>query len=285
MPRPTRLRLTLPAVAAAGTTALVAVAALAWPDSAAGCSVMLGPYPWRSATATAVVLRATRDTVATARAWSNAEWRSATLNRVRGLPGPGTLGSIAADVWTQQPWQRRYGQVVLLERVAGSGSDTLQPLLARGQRRAVVVNWRYGSPCWPQVRVPTESARILEPDTATFLAAALRPRAQWAEGMPTFDVFEGGEPYPHWFERLARASSFGHWTDARRNRPWLTPAEYLTLYQSLPVDEPLPVTPDRFSSLFAWERTHRDLARRFPADRILRQAHETAAEHAADREP
>lgn len=251
-----------------------AAAALAWPDAAAGCSIAWDPRPWRSPTRTMMVLRGTRDSTTAGRAWSYAEWRSATIGG--GLGSPASLWERVTDAWAQRPWRQRYGQVVLLDRVGGAGRDEIEALLARGQRKAVVVNWDHGGPCYGKLRVAAGGAHILPFDSTSALFAGLRPRALWASGLPTFDVIDGGEPYPHWQRvltgRLSRGVMDGDsWAGPR---PWLTPDEYLTLWEAVPAPPDRPPNAADYAELFAWERAHPDLARRYPAAELLPRAHE-----------
>ena len=72
----------------------------------------------------------------------------------------------------------------------------------------------------------------------------LRPTADWAEGVPTFDAFMADtQPYPLglFFQRGFRG------TDELRNSPSLSAAEYFAFLRALPDREATP--PDALSAI------------------------------------
>jgi hypothetical protein len=98
----------------------------------------------------------------------------------------------------------------------------------------------------------------------------LRPEAQWAKGIPTFDALMADlEPYPH--GRFYRREERG--TEALKTMPSLTAAEYFELYRALPERETFRTNPAAARRVLdAWERGNPHLAKKYPASEILEDA-------------
>jgi hypothetical protein len=146
------------------------------------------------------------------------------------------------------PWPAR-GQVVRVER--SIGGDQAGP--------AVLVPWAAGDRC--SVVAWSSSARWLPPGTRGLFAAYLRPRAAWAHGLPTYDVYNAhGQPYPQ-VEAM-------EWAD--RRVPLLgidALADFLAILPTTSADSADPEAARR--PLWAWARAHPRLATHEPASFFL----------------
>lgn len=161
------------------------------------------------------------------------------------LAGP---GSIRYELERGDRGGPIYGQVVRVERIAGAGQ------LPAGTDRVVLVPWSYDESCrrtrWGA------SARWVRPGERGLFWASLRPREQWADGVPTFDVMEPFQtPFPQ----------KGDVGDAL-----LTVEQAFELLQLLPLRREIEADAARaMAPLMEWARAHPDLACRYPATEVL----------------
>ena len=160
------------------------------------------------------------------------------------------------------PQEPANGQLLRVAQLSGIDSVRLEHAFRRrGRREALVVPWSYGPACQP---IPwAASARWAPVGTPAAYRLHLRPEAEWAGGLPVFDAFRAElQPYPHGL--LASPPS---------ERDTLTPAEFTALYAALPTDTDARERPAAAQrALAAWERANPELARRFPAVAVLRNA-------------
>ena len=184
------------------------------------------------------------------------------------LAGPGstTVGR-GAGHWGRATGRPIFGQVVRVgDALGGAASPALERAFARlGRREVVVVPWDYAPDCEP---VPWgRSARWVETTEPGFFRARPRPESQWLEGRPVLDAYRADlEPYPHavFFQRGYRG------TDALKTGPSLTPDEYFGLYAVLPDQTQYASGSDSaLTALAVWERAHPEVAKKYPAPRIL----------------
>jgi hypothetical protein len=150
------------------------------------------------------------------------------------------------------------GQVVVLERVSGA-SERLVRRAAGPTRRAVLVPWDHDPGCQPITW--SAAPRWIPVGQTGFVAARLRPRARWVEGIPTFDVSDAWrEPYS--VERVKLLTT--NMADAAA--AIMTPEEYGSLYAALP--ELCEWQRDPISAvrpLHAWRDRNPRLAAKYPA--------------------
>ncbi|MEW5930168.1 MAG: hypothetical protein AB1941_22145 [Gemmatimonadota bacterium] len=149
-----------------------------------------------------------------------------------------------------------YGQVVEVERIGGMAARRLEGYAGR----AVVVPWDYGPDCKPTPWAG--SARWVEPGSRGLFVASLRDTAHWAGGLPTFDVHSpGSDPYPQRTMRRGRSLP----ADSL-----LSVDDYFALMELLPhPDRVERAAADAYRPLLQWAERHPELARRYPASRIL----------------
>lgn len=157
-----------------------------------------------------------------------------------------------------------YGQRVRLDRLG----DLARRALPRGAREVVLVPWDYATDCRPVVW--QRSARWLSDGLNGLFRARLRAPADWAEGIPTFDIV--GPQLQPYRELLPGATV----VDAVFNRmfsrePRLSAPELLALYDSLP---PMGAEPDTVAALRWLIQTRADTAlmRRYPVNRFWSSA-------------
>jgi hypothetical protein len=155
--------------------------------------------------------------------------------------------------------QAIYGQRVRIERLGGPAAR----LLPQGTPEVVVVPWDYDSMCRP---LPWgRSARWVAPGTQGFYIARLRAPEHWADGLPTFDIHNPGN-LPYTGSVRIREQHF----DPAAG-PLLSPEQVFDLYQAMPTaDDVDERKAEALGPLQRWVRDHPDLARRPPADMILR---------------
>lgn len=159
-----------------------------------------------------------------------------------------------------------YGQLVTIQRLGGVAAQEAESAFARREsRQALVIPWDYDPSCQP---VPwARSARWVTNPQPGFYRAHPRPRVEWIDGRPTYDVFRADiEPYPHgtYFGRGYRNA------DSARAPGALTASEYFDLYATLPTSVEATRDPEgALAQLAEWEARHPDQARRFPATRVL----------------
>lgn len=160
-----------------------------------------------------------------------------------------------------------YGQIVRVDSVAGAGEVEIRHALQQGDRRVVAVPWDYDAGCLPTYR--HGSARWVDSGLVGFYVLKLRDESQWVASRPTFDAFTASiNPYPH--------GAFYHsgWrgTDALRSRASLDARELFSFSRTLPfVDAPAGMGPDSLVALRRWMSEHPELAKRYPADVIVRE--------------
>lgn len=186
------------------------------------------------------------------------------------LAGPGQVRpGIGRGHWGPATNRAIYGQLVMIQRLAGANAADVESTFAGiRSREAVVVPWSYDPACQP---VPWGgSARWVTKRQPGFYRARLRARVEWIDGRPTYDAFRADiEPYPHgkYFERGYRN------TDSAQAPGALSASEYFDLYVALPDFAEARRDPEgALARLDQWEARHPDQARRFPATRVLRSA-------------
>jgi hypothetical protein len=151
-----------------------------------------------------------------------------------------------------------YGQLVQIEQLRGLSATRLPP----ETKRVVLVPWDYGPDC--RTVIWGASARWVTPQDPVVFKATLRPRDEWANGLPTLDVFTPEfSLYPFDTNRLYMLS------DPAVNE--LSLEEVLDLYERLPLDRASQGSPDSaIQPLEAWARSNPGLASRQPARTILK---------------
>lgn len=186
------------------------------------------------------------------------------------LAGPGTVEpSAGPGHWGPGGLQSIYGQVIHVERFGGADSTTLARAFEHHDTpRVVIVPWAYDPSC--RTTLWSRSAQWVPLGAPGMFTVRLRPRSQWVEGVPTLDAFMADiEPFPLglFFQRGHRG------TDALRTKPSLTAAEYFDLYRALPDRSTIRQNPTAASAAVArWEQVNPQLAVKYPATEILRQA-------------
>jgi len=220
--------------------ALLALAVLALAAAPAGACTMRG-YPFRQWPGTVFVLgTALPDTVAVSA-------------NVAPLPGA------TPEPMRPPPRGTVYGQVVQVERFGGAAAAGLPGTTGR----AVLVPWSTHGDCSP--RRWEGSARWMEPGAHGVVVGRLRDRAEWVDGMPTFDVRE-----PFAFPHPQRLAGRSRRPDAP---PLLGAEEYFGVLELLPTLEQASSSAARaYAPLFAWAAREPELARAYPASAILEDA-------------
>jgi hypothetical protein len=237
----------LPFLLTLGSAALLLSGVGGNPGRSAAAPCSLAPFPdTRSPEVTYLLGRAQPDTVFAGKGEVQPSART-------GQSGPGTPRAV-------------YGQRVQVDRFGGADSVSLAQAFRRnGTRVVLIVPWGYDTACettyW---RGSARWIRLREPGVFILL---LRPEAQWAKGIPTFDALMADlEPYPH--GRFYRREERG--TEALKTMPSLTAAEYLELYRALPERETVRTNPAAArQALDWWEQRHPELAKKYPATKIL----------------
>ena len=130
----------------------------------------------------------------------------------------------------------------------------------------VVVPWDYDPGCEPTYW--SRSARWIDSGLVGFYTLKLRSETQWVDAHPTFDAFTADlNPYPH--GEFYRAGYRG--TNALRSGVSLDARELFSLFRVLPFyDASDRVSPDALVPLRAWLAEHPELAKRYPADVMVR---------------
>lgn len=141
-----------------------------------------------------------------------------------------------------------YGQRVRVDRVG----EQARRALPRDTREVVLVPWDYAADCTPVAW--GRSARWLPDSLGGLFRARLRPRAEWAENLPTFDLLgPSSQPYR---DRLPGLTDFFR---ASSREPRLSALALLAFYDRLPELGP---TPDTVAALRWITRTRADTALR-----------------------
>lgn len=152
---------------------------------------------------------------------------------------------------------RIHGQRFRLDRVGG---DVPAELAGAEGGEAVLVP--YGWECRDTWR--WHQARWAEPGVQLVADATLRPRVQWVDGRPTFDVEVVHDVYPNAFT-----------PDADSAAEFLRAAEVFGLYQALPTWNEVEADPAAaYRRFLGWARAHPAQAGRFPASYAMREAQE-----------
>ncbi len=169
--------------------------------------------------------------------------------------GPGTMNPVLEPGHFGRGQAREiFGQRVRVDQL---GAQARRALPA-GVREVVLVPWDYAGSCRP---VPWNgSARWLADAQSGLFRARLRARADWADGLPTFDIVGTHmQPYP---ARVDTVSAVSHGVDPLR--PRLTAEALLRFYDMVP---PPNSVPDSIAALaFARQiRADSTLHGRYPA--------------------
>lgn len=153
-----------------------------------------------------------------------------------------------------------YGQRVRVDRLG----DRARTALPRNTREVVLVPWDYAADCSPVAW--GHSARWLPDSLSGLFRARLRPRAQWAQGIPTFDIT--GTHFQPYRDRPSGATVFNEMS-SRESR--LSALALLSLYDALP---PQGVAPDTLAALQWITRMRADtaLANRYPVSAFMYDA-------------
>lgn len=170
-----------------------------------------------------------------------------------------------------------YGQVVHIGEVAGHRSKELASQAKGGRsNRAVVVLWDYDAGC-DLTPFGDGAPWGVVGDTAYFVAR-LRDRAEWADDLPTFDAYWGGEMiYP--FAATKHGREFQEYMRASRAEPQspIQEERELTARQAFQLVRALPSACDYVKGRF-WARLRlrwhmwkwAEFRDYYPADRIFR---------------
>jgi hypothetical protein len=193
----------------------------------------------------------------------------AASDTVRAGAGPVEFTTRAHQTPATEP-QEVFGQVMHIERFVGGDSLALAAAFARnGSREAVLVPWDYGASCEP--RPWSDSARWSEAGHPGLYRMVMRPEADWAGALPTFDVFLARTwPYP--------SAPFLQDSEAFRDASsLLDPYELFDLLATLPTYEEVRRDPERAERIaLEWERGHPAWLDRFPVRQALRSVYSTA---------
>ena len=193
---------------------------------------------------------------------------TATADTLRAGPGTTTFyhPHEFSDTALSEPLRPIYGQVLRLEEVGGFLADSVREAAAQHGGEIVVVPWSDRSDCrtvaWPV------SAAWVPPGSHGFYLARLRPRGEWVDGRPTFDVRGSHDPYP----QAVALHMDGVSPDSA-----LTPEQFFSLHAALPTGEAL--ERDAYAALEPlqqWLREHPDLADLTPVPEILEDVYISA---------
>jgi hypothetical protein len=193
----------------------------------------------------------------------------AASDTARAGAGPVDFTSRAHQIGAAEPGDI-FGQVMHIDRFVGGDSLKVAEAFARnGSREAVLVPWDYGASCEP--RPWGESARWSEPGQPGLYRMVMRPEADWAGSLPTFDVFMALRwPYPS-APYLQDSEAFRDATSL------LDPYELFDLLATLPTYEEVRQDPERAERIaLEWEQSHPSWLDRFPVRQALRSVYSTA---------
>ena len=203
-----------------------------------------------------------------------ATFRDPAVTHFTGTAAPDTVRAGAGRMgpsgqrghWGKGAPREIFGQIIRVDRVAGADSARLEQAFSKlGAREVVVVPWAFSANC--SVLGWGRSFRWVTTTAAGFYRAYARPESDWLDGRPVLDAVRAIlEPYPHgvFFERGYRGTS------AVRTGPALTPLEYLEFYSALPSIADAEDRPEwALAILDAWEKTHPDVAAKYPASATL----------------
>lgn len=168
--------------------------------------------------------------------------------------GPGT---IKYEVRDTAALESIHGQRFRLDRLGG---DVPAELAALEGSEAVLVP--YGSHCGDPWR--WREARWAAPGAQVFVDVTPRPREQWVDGRPTFDVDMVHDRYPE---------GYGPYRDSVAEL--MTPAQLFDLTRLLPTYEEMEAAPaPAYREFMAWARANPGLANRYPATAFMEVAQE-----------
>jgi hypothetical protein len=160
------------------------------------------------------------------------------------------------------PWPATFGQVVHVARLSGPDSSRIERAFAgQGSRDVIVVPWSFGAACEPITW--RGSARWAPVNLPALYWLHLRPETEWVGGVPVFDALRAElQPYPH-----------GVLAPRPLDGVALTPDEARALYAALPTQREAEAQPAAaLRMLDEWAAAHPELAQRFPAAAVLRNA-------------
>lgn len=177
------------------------------------------------------------------------------------------------------------GQIVAVGGALGRSARAVTSGLGRdAMSRAVLVLWDHDAACEP---VPFRNAGEPWgiPGDTVVMAAQLRPRHQWLSGLPTLDVFYGGEGiYP--LSRTKHGREFADFLEKNPVEGLTRPAKYLSPVQAFELVGDLPSRCDhvdrpRRAAIRLWwasrkwsrKRDHYPVADVLDAHRALQQPH------------
>lgn len=153
-----------------------------------------------------------------------------------------------------------YGQRVRVDHVGNRARAALPP----GTREVVLVPWDYAADCRPVAW--GRSARWLPDSLSGLFRARLRPRAEWAQGIPTFDIT--GALFQPYRDAPPEAKGFD---GVYSREPRLSARALLSFYDVLPVPDR---EPDTLAAL-AWiarVRADTSLVNRYPVSSFVYNA-------------
>jgi hypothetical protein len=176
----------------------------------------------------------------------------------------------------------RYAQIVTLDRIGASAAPELLTAARSHGGKAVLVPWVYGPDC--AAGTWDGQALWLEPGSQGLFGGKLRPRADWLDGLPTFDV---GSPYNVPYPS-GRAFSF-----RLRKGNALSAGELMSFYDSLPrvsderTDRLTQMNREqkRREAIIRWAQAHPDLADRPPVAEMITLSRRLSRMHPFDVKP
>ncbi len=155
-----------------------------------------------------------------------------------------------------------HGQRFVIQRVG----QLWRGLFKTPPTEGILIPWDFGPACEPVYW--SRSARWSTLGSAGLVRATLREERHWVRGLPTFDVFAPQHtPYPDADQAKAERA----WTGAGREPRVLTAEQLLGLVEVLPMESG-GISTGEFDASAArqWEAAHPELAKRWPAEGLLR---------------
>ncbi len=169
-----------------------------------------------------------------------------------------------------------FSQVVTIERLSTAAPSDLRTAISRSNGRILLIPWEYGPDC--STLAWRGNALWMKPGTRGLFAGNLRPRGEWVNGVPTFDVGSTYNlPYPS-------APAFGRYI--RGGIP-LSADQLMNYYDSLPrvsyerTDRLTQLTREQANrdALLEWAERHPELAARPPVASFIGSARRETALH------
>jgi hypothetical protein len=208
------------------------------------------------ATATALAARPSADTAcSTSRVYGVRAglFMLATAGADTVRTGPGAIRYDARDAGPAD-LARIHGQRFRLDRLGGD-----VPAVLAGAEGGDAILVPYVLDCGERLRW-TDGAIWAQPGGQVFTDAALRPREQWVDGIPTFDVEMMHGVYPEGYKRMMEDDSAA----------LMTPQQAFELTGLLPTWDAAQAAPaPAYRPLVEWARANPDLAALFPATQAL----------------